>query len=76
MRGKTEPRSDYPPERPDWLMVEEYARKKSYFGCILCDKTHYAKDCEHKAKRMAGYSQTFTSKVYQTEPDETYGSWG
>lgn len=74
MRGKTDPKSDYPPDRPDWLMVDEYARKKSIFGCILCDKTHKAKDCEHKAKRTA--STSYTSKVYQTEPDETYGSWG
>lgn len=44
---------DYPEERPDWLMVDEYARQKSYFGCILCDKTHRAKDCEYKAKRTA-----------------------
>lgn len=42
---------DYPPEREDWMMIEEYARKKSYFGCILCDKTHSARDCEHKARR-------------------------
>ena len=43
--------ADYPPERPDWLLIEEYAKKKSHFGCLLCDKTHWAKDCEHKAKR-------------------------
>lgn len=71
MRGMIDPKSDYPPDRPDWLMVDEYARKKSIFGCILCDKTHKAKDCEHKPKRTS-----YTSKVYQTEPDETYGSWG
>jgi hypothetical protein len=71
MRGKDNRQDSYPEERPDWLMVEEYARKKSEFGCILCDKTHFARDCEHKAKRTA-------EKQYyrQTEPDETYGSWG
>jgi|GWRWMinimDraft_13_1066021.scaffolds.fasta_scaffold04129_4 hypothetical protein len=73
MRGKTE---DYPTARPDWLMIEEYARKKSEFGCILCDKTHFAKDCEHKARRTVHKEPSYTSKVYQTEPDETYGSWG
>jgi hypothetical protein len=73
MRGKTE---DYPPARPDWLMIEEYARKKSEFGCILCDKTHFAKDCEHKGRRTVHKEPSYTSKVYQTEPDETYGSWG
>lgn len=44
-------KADYPEERPDWLMVEEYAKKKSIFGCILCDKTHRRQDCEYKAKR-------------------------
>jgi hypothetical protein len=36
------PQSDYP---------EEYARQKSIYGCILCDKTHRKEECEHKAKR-------------------------
>lgn len=44
-------KADYPEERKDWLMVEEYAKKKSEFGCILCDKTHWKRDCEYKAKR-------------------------
>lgn len=42
---------DYPDNRPDWLMIEEYAKQKSIFGCILCDKTHRKENCEHKAKR-------------------------
>ena len=71
MRGKDNRQDSYPEERPDWLMVEEYARKKSEFGCILCDKTHFAKDCEHKAKRTAEKRY-----YHQVEPDETYGSWG
>lgn len=60
------PKMDYPEERPDWLMIEEYAKKKSYYGCILCDKTHFAKDCEHKAKR--------TEHASPKKQDETY-SW-
>lgn len=44
-------KADYPEERPDWLMVKEYAKQKSIFGCILCDKTHRRDQCEHKAKR-------------------------
>lgn len=74
MRGKTEPRSDYPPDRPDWLMVDEYARKKSIFGCILCDKTHSHRHCEYKAKRTA--KENKDRYTYQTSPDDTYGSWG
>jgi len=45
------PQSDYPEERSAWLMVEEYARQKSIYGCILCDKTHRKEECDHKAKR-------------------------
>lgn len=41
----------YPEEREDWLMVEAYTKQKSVYGCILCEKTHSLKDCEHKAKR-------------------------
>jgi len=44
-------KADYPEEREDWLMVTEYAKKKSPFGCILCEKTHKAKDCENRAKK-------------------------
>jgi len=44
---------DYPKHREDWLMVEEYAKQKSIFGCILCDKTHSRHRCEHKARRTA-----------------------
>lgn len=44
---------DYPAHNPDWLMIAEYAKQKSQFGCILCDKTHSRHHCEHKAKRTA-----------------------
>lgn len=44
-------KADYPEERHDWMMIEEYAKQKSEFGCILCDKTHSRRTCEHKAKR-------------------------
>lgn len=54
---------DYPPNRPDWLMVEEYAKRKSIFGCILCEKTHRKEDCEHKARRT-------------TKPKEDFGTYG
>jgi hypothetical protein len=40
-------------EQQDWLMIEEYAKKKSIFGCILCEKTHKKEHCEYKAKRTA-----------------------
>lgn len=43
---------DYPEERADWMMIEEYAKQKSIFGCILCDKTHKKEECEHKARRI------------------------
>lgn len=61
----TKPKLDYPEERPDWLMVEEYARQRSIYGCILCDKTHKKEDCEHKAKRT----------VYRSVRREETQSW-
>jgi hypothetical protein len=39
-----------------WLMIEEYAKRNSIFGCILCDKTHRKETCEHKAKRTKAYT--------------------
>lgn len=53
-------KADYPEERKDWMMIEEYAKQKSIFGCILCDKTHRYQDCEHKAKRTV-------KKTYEEE---------
>lgn len=50
---------DYPEDRADWLMIEEYAKRNSIFGCILCDKTHRRQDCEHKAKRTKSKVNTY-----------------
>lgn len=61
-------KADYPEERKDWLMVEEYAKKKSIFGCILCDKTHRKEECEHKAKRIA--------KTWYEEEKTRYSVYG
>lgn len=60
---------DYPDERPDWLMVDEYAKQKSIFGCILCDKTHRKEYCEHKAQRTVYHTQQ-----PQQKKDDNY-SW-
>ena len=59
---------EYPEERPDWLMVEEYAKQKSIYGCILCDKTHSHRTCEYKAKR--------TSKARYEEERAQYSYYG
>jgi hypothetical protein len=61
-------KTDYPEDRPDWLMVEEYAKRKSVFGCILCEKTHKVKDCEHKANR----DKKSTYEVYKAQ----YSNYG
>lgn len=61
-------KADYPEERKDWMMIEEYAKKKSEFGCILCDKTHSRWTCEHKAKR--------TEKVAYAEYRAQYSNYG
>ena len=60
--------------KDDWLMIEEYAKQKSIFGCILCDKTHSRFTCEHKAKRTA--PPPLPEKKHNTDDD--YGgnySW-
>lgn len=61
-------KADYPEERKDWLMVEEYAKRKSIFGCILCDKTHRKEECEYKAKRIA--------KAWYEEEKAQYSYYG
>lgn len=50
---KSKPKDEPKSGDTAWLMVEEYAKKKSIFGCILCEKTHRKEDCEHKARRIA-----------------------
>ena len=44
---------EYPELPKDWLLVEEYAKRKHYLGCLFCTKTHTPEQCEHKAKRTA-----------------------
>jgi hypothetical protein len=48
-------------------MIEEYAKKKSIFGCILCEKTHKKEHCEYKAKR--------TAEQQQQSPQQPQYSW-
>ena len=70
----TKPKPDYPEHRPDWNMVDEYARKKSIFGCILCEKTHKKEHCEYKAKRTVPTPPEPPKK----KPEDDYGghySW-
>jgi len=40
--------SEYPAEREDWLMTVEFALKKSKYGCLLCDKSHFMKHCPNR----------------------------
>jgi hypothetical protein len=61
-------KADYPEERKDWLMVEEYAKQKSIYGCILCDKTHSRRNCEYKSKRIA--------KAWYEEEKAKYSYYG
>jgi len=41
---------NYTERRPDWLQVEHYKKTGSRFGCLLCEKTHRAKDCPNRLK--------------------------
>lgn len=59
---------EYPEERIDWMMIGEYAKQKSIFGCILCDKTHKKEECEHKARRIA--------RALYEEEKEQYSFYG
>lgn len=44
--------TDYPPEREDWLMAVDYFEKKSRYGCILCEKTHFIKECPNRVTKI------------------------
>jgi len=35
----------------DWLMVEYYRKIRSKYGCKMCEKTHFTKDCKYLKER-------------------------
>lgn len=57
----------YPDAREDWLMIVEYAEKKSRFGCILCEKTHKIKDCPNRVSKISVEQQSKTRYDYEEE---------
>lgn len=61
--------TNYPKERPDWLMTVEYADKKSRFHCILCEKTHFIKDCPNKLTKIETETKKYKS-MYEFNEDE------
>lgn len=64
---------DYPPHREDWLMIAEYADKKSKFSCILCDKTHKIKDCPNKVFKI---DVKPTKSKYEYTEEENPSNYG
>jgi hypothetical protein len=68
MTTKAQILSDYPKERVDWLMAIDYSVRKLTFGCILCEKTHFSKDCPNRIKKPEP-KQTYT-KTYAETADE------
>jgi hypothetical protein len=66
----------------DWLMVEHYRKlpKKENpydFGCILCSKTHFPKDCQNrktKEKPSTEY-QSKSQSLYQDAEDGVSYGW-
>lgn len=59
----------YPPSREDWLMTVEYADKKSKYHCILCEKTHFIKDCPNKLTKIVS-NETKYKNMYENNEDE------
>jgi hypothetical protein len=68
MTTKAQVLSDYPKERADWLMAVHYANNKSEFGCVLCTKTHFTKDCPNRVTKEEP-KQTYI-KTYAETDDE------
>jgi len=63
----------------DWLMVEYYRKIGSKYGCKLCEKTHFTKDCKYlkdrgdTQKKPEEFSYTKMYSSYEKEEEETYG---
>jgi len=64
---------DYPENRPDWLMTEHYKKTGSRFGCVLCEKTHRAKECPNRAKVEEEVEEKKTS--YYTDYSTLYAGY-
>lgn len=54
----------YPAERDDWLMTVVYADKKLKYHCILCEKTHFIKNCPNKLTKIPVDQKTKTTYEY------------
>lgn len=63
----------------DWLMVEYYRKIGSKYGCKMCDKTHFTKDCKYlkdrgdPKKKSEEFSYTKMYSAYEQAEEETYG---
>lgn len=62
-------RNKYPPHREDWLMTVEYAENKSRYHCILCEKTHFIKDCPNKIVKLETEEKKYKS-MYEYNDEE------
>ncbi len=63
--------ASYPEEREDWNMAIAYSEKKSKLGCLLCEKTHFAKDCPN---RVVKNSVEKSYKSMYEKDDDLYTS--
>lgn len=63
----------------DWLHLDYFAKldkRRNPHGmvCILCNKTHWIKDCPHKGKRKAEETQSIYSFYEDINKEgDTYG---
>lgn len=66
-------------ESDDWLHLDYFAsldknRNPQGMVCILCNKTHFIKDCPHKGKSKPEKKQTLYSSYEDLDNEEgTYG---
>lgn len=63
----------------DWLMVEYYRKIGSKYGCKMCEKTHFTKDCKYlkdrqepnQSQEKLSYSKMYS--IYDYDEGEHYG---
>lgn len=58
----------------DWKMAIEYSEKNSKFGCVLCEKTHFAKDCPNRVVKISA-EKNYKSMYEKNEDDNVNYGW-
>lgn len=69
-------KNEYPEQRVDWLQVEQYKKKGSKFGCILCEKTHTISQCPNKNTKPEMKPSFDYKSLYEEKEEEQYANYG